>query len=351
MRVLYLGESWNGSSARAFRESLSKVPGVDVQDIPEDIFRPSYRSLVARLSVRLLRPVLAREVSAEIMAQAANFRPDVFVAYKGWSLAARTVQAINRQGIFTVNLFPDASPVVHGRELARSVAHYRLIASTKPLHLEHWASKFGYTNECICIPHGFDPALHVRPTPPAAQPVDVLLAATWRTEYEILIRRTAELLAGAGIAITLVGHGWADAAARLPRNCTVSEAATGVAYVDTIRSAKIVIAPVQREYMWRGARHEGDVDSTRTYELAAAYCFFLHRRTQYVEQIYSPEHEVPTWDSPEELAQLIIRFLPDEASRRAYAERAHRRAVPHYSLDARTCDFVNAVRYRLDRTA
>lgn len=350
MRILYLGENWNGSSARAFRESLVKIHGIDLQDIPEDIYRPTYRSLFARISTRLLRPALRNEVQAEVLAQIGNYRPDVFIAYKGWSLAPRTLDAVRNQGIFSVNVFPDASPVVHGRCLAASVGLYDLVASTKPLHPEHWSPKFGYTNECICIPHGFDPGLHVRHTPPAHQPIDVLLAATWRDEYEQFIRQTASLLIDSGITITLVGRGWAAASTRIPRNCIVSEAATGAAYVDTIRSAKIVIAPVQRTYVWKGTQHEGDVDSTRTYELAAAYCFFLHRRTRYVEQIYSPTAEVPTWDSPAELAQLIRRFLPDEAARRAYAERAHRRAVPGYSLDARAQDLVQAIRRRLDST-
>ena len=65
-----------------------------------------------------------------------------------------------------------------------------------------------------------------------------------------------------------------------------------------------------------GVRQPGDEDTTRTYELAAAHCFFIHRRTDFVKTLYSEADEVPMYDAPEELAEKILYYLsrPDERS-------------------------------------
>jgi hypothetical protein len=41
------------------------------------------------------------------------------------------------------------------------------------------------------------------------------------------------------------------------------------------------------------------------------------------------------WDSPQELATLVCRWLPDHSGRRLYAAKAHARAVPAYSIPQR----------------
>src|SRR5262249_31741518 len=111
-------------------------------------------------------------------------------------------------------------------------------------------------------------------------------------------------------------------------------------YIEWLRSGKICIAPLTQGGPSAGINYPGDVDTTRTYELAAAHCFFIHKKTDYVCKLYDEQHEVPMYVSAEELADKIRYFLsrPDERLRMAAA--AHDRAVPRYSLDCRAEDIV-----------
>jgi spore maturation protein CgeB len=117
----------------------------------------------------------------------------------------------------------------------------------------------------------------------------------------------------------------------------------GRAYGEWLRRGRIAIAPVHQEMAIRGVRQPGDQDTTRTYNLAAAFCFFLHRRTPYVQTIYDEITEVPMWDDAEELAILIRKYLVLEDERRAMAVRAHARAVPAYSIPIRAEQIVHYV--------
>ena len=110
-----------------------------------------------------------------------------------------------------------------------------------------------------------------------------------------------------------------------------------------MRRGKVVIAPVHTEVVVNGIQQPGDEDTTRTYELAAAGCFFLHRRTPFVQTVYEEASEVPMWDTPQELAKLVRRWLPDEIGRRAFAIKAHARAVPAYSIPQRAANILQQI--------
>src|SRR5262249_12312263 len=90
----------------------------------------------------------------------------------------------------------------------------------------------------------------------------------------------------------------------------------------------------------KGTDYPGDVDTTRTYELAAAHCFFIHKRTDYVRELYDEEREVPTYVSGEELAEKIRYFLSRPEERLRMAAAAHNRALPQYSLERRADEIV-----------
>lgn len=105
-----------------------------------------------------------------------------------------------------------------------------------------------------------------------------------------------------------------------------------------------MVALVHRELVVDGVCQPGDEDTTRTYELAAAGCFFRHRRTPYVQTVYDEQQEVPMWDDATELARLIRHFLPLEDARRDMAARAHARTVPEYSVTVRAAQVLAAAR-------
>ena len=349
LNLLFVGDSWQGSTARSTREALTAMPDVNVDDIGEDHYFPAGRSLVVRGAARLLRPWHRRELERAILALIAARRPRVLMVYKGWGITAATIEKVRRLDVLTVNVFPDYSPHAYGEQLKAAMGAYDLVISTKPFHPDGWKTIYGYSNRCVCVPHGYDPAIHYWPDPPAVQDFDVVVAATWRRQYHELMKKVATAFGGTSLRVGIAGSGWREHHDEFPSEWQLAPPLIGRAYGEWLRRGRIVIAPVHREVIIGGVRQPGDEDTIRTYELAAMGCFFLHPRTPFVQTIYNENTEVPMWDDAEELAALVRQYLPLEGERRAMAARAQARAVPAYSFPMRARQIVDHVRALLDK--
>jgi spore maturation protein CgeB len=335
IRILFVGEGWKGSSARSLREALAHLDDVDLDDIGGDGFRPRGRSPVVRLANRLLMPLYRAELRAEIQRRMEWLRPHVVCVYKGNLVTADAVRGIRASGVPAVNVFPDFSPHTHGRHLREAMGEYDLVVSTKPFHPDGWSRIYGYANRCVFVPHGYDPEVHYWGTPPGEQDIDVVMAAGWRPEYEELVTEVGRRLPDPGVSVALAGPGWAERRDRFPAHWAFPGPLFGRSYGEFLRRGKIAIAPVHTKVFVGGRQQPGDEDTTRTYELAAAGVFFLHRRTPHSQRNYQEGAEVVFWDDAEELVAAIRHYLPLEAQRRAVAAAAHARAVPAYSIPAR----------------
>lgn len=351
MKLLFVGESWRGSSARSMKEALHRTVGTSdpPAEVNEDLFIPKAAARPLRLVNRILGAAYRRELARAIIAQCHNDQPDVLVVYKGSSISGGLIREIRARGIFAVNIFPDYSPHVYGTRLRDALGNYDLVISTKPFHPSMWASSYKYRNECVFVPHGYDPELHLWSEPAAQFDFDVGLVATWRPEYHNLMLELAQRLPS-GIEVAIAGSGWSERQRHFPSHWVLPGVISGVAYPRWARRCKIMLAPVNTDVVVDGVRQPGDEDTSRTYELAAASCFFIHRRTNYVSRLYDEEVEVPFFDNAADLAALIQEFLPREAKRLEMAAAAHRRAVPAYSTDARAREVLKLLKTRsLDR--
>jgi hypothetical protein len=335
MKVLFVGESWNGSSARSLCDALAEIRGVDVHHIAEDLWVPKHRSLAMRLSNRLLRPFQVSELNNEIQAYISARKPDVLLVYKGTYVNQSTISVARLHDVLTCNVFPDYSPHAYGNDLKIRMGLYDSVVTTKPFHSARWHSTYGYTNECVFVPHGFDPRIHLWNCAPTDARFDVVLAANCRPEYFRLMKQFAQATCSTGITVGIAGVGWEANIHDLPKAWVVHGPVLGRDYGEWLRKGRIALAPVNREVMVNGVRQPGDEDTTRTYELAAAHCFFVHQRTDYIESVYDEFTEVPMWNTPAELANLVKQFLPLEQKRKEMAAAAHRRAVPAYSIPRR----------------
>ena len=345
MKILYVGESWLGSCARSLRESLARNPAVTLDEINEEAFFPKHRAKWLRGVHRLLGPQYRLELGDAIVSRVQRLQPDVVMTYKGNPIDAALLRRIKQTlpGVLTVNVYPDCSPHAHGAGHREAVGEYDLVISTKPYHPEAWATIYGYRNACRFVPQGYDPALHLVDQPSATAELDLAMVATWRPEYHRLMLGLARELAESAITVGIGGHGWAAHAGDFPAHWYLPGELTGRAYIQFLRSGRICIAPLNREMNIKGQIHPGDVDTTRSYELAAAHCFFLHQRTPYIQTIYDESSEVPLFDDAVELAALVRDFMRRPADRAAFALRAHSRAVPDYSMDARAGTIIDEV--------
>jgi spore maturation protein CgeB len=334
MRVLYVGETWQGSNARSFKEGLSAARDLEIQELSEDHYMPRHTTTLLRVARRLLRRAYVNEFRGALLQSISQFSPDVLIVYKGSLVSAPLLEAVRAAGIPAVNIFPDFSPHAYGLELQAAVGAYDLVISAKHFHPSNWRSLYGYSNRCVWVPHGYDPQVHLWSTPAPADVAAVALCANWRPEYHELMLDLARNCRS-DVRVVIGGNGWASRQACFPRQWIISGPLSGRAYGRFLRAAKIVIAPLNTDVVVRGQRQPGDEDTARTYELAAAYCFFLHRRSELMSNIYDERSEVPMWNDAGELAQLIERWLPDEPGRRRCADNAHARAVPAYSFQER----------------
>jgi glycosyltransferase involved in cell wall biosynthesis len=345
MKLLFLGDSWMGSFARSLKEALQRIGnGVDqVDELNEDLYIPNASTRWLRAIHRILTPAYQRELSQALIMKCRNTRPDVLLVYKGYGVNAKSIHAVKAMGIFTVNVFPDYSPHAYGERFRQVVGEYDLVVSTKPFHPALWQSLYGYTNRCVFVPHGYDPGLHLVELPADGERFDIVLAANWRPEYDALVREMARLLPEEAISVGIAGPGWAERREEFPKHWVFPGSLVGRSYVSFLRSGRIAIAPVNRQVVIKGQVQPGDEDTTRTYELPAAHCFFIHRRTDFVRTLFDERIEVPMFDSVDELVKKIRSYLPREEIRRLMAEAAHRRAVPAYSLDERAREVVREI--------
>lgn len=339
MKILFVGESWLGSCARSLREALARIPEVELDEFNEDAVFPAARARWLRAIGRLLYPFYRRDFNQQLTAKACAFQPDVLVTYKGTQVHADLIQAMRSQGILTVNVYPDCSPHSHGMKHRLAVGEYDLVVSSKAYHPGSWADTYGYTNSCVFVPQGYDPTLHLSSQPPADFEYDLVMVATYRAEYGELLENLGRLLPDPEFRVVIGGYGWNALLHRFPSHWKFPGRVEGKGYLETLRKGKICIAPLNRSVSIQGQHQPGDVDTTRTYELAAAQCFFIHQRTDFARGLYT-EDEVPMFDDASELADHIRQYLPKEELRTRMASAAHRRAVPAYSIDARAAEVV-----------
>jgi spore maturation protein CgeB len=343
LRILFAGEVWLGATGLSLVTALQKLDGTAIETVSTDDLFPKKAGPLGRALTRGLDFPLRLRLEKEIQGRVKAFRPEVFLTCKGWALSEGLVRRIRRKGISTVNFYPDLCPLSHGSRHRRCVGAYDLVISTKQAHLRLWNTRYGYKNRVAFVPHGYDPDIHYRPTRPVSYLRDVGLVATWREGYEALVVDTAARLQHFNKTISVCGGGWSSLKGRLPGNVLIYPPVQGDQYVEFLRESRVCIAPLSPEFDIAGFRHPGDQDTTRTYELAAANCFFIHQRTPYVGQVFDEESEVPMFATADELADKILYFLAHPLAMDARAVAAHRRAVPNYSTSSRAIQIYDLI--------
>lgn len=346
INILFVGETWLGSCARSMKEALTALDTTIVHEISEEACYPRAQSFGLKLIHRMLKRFYRREFNRMILSKIRATRPDVFMVYKGHSVHVDLLQAMQSLGVLTVNIYPDCSPHNHGIAHREAVGKYDLVVSTKIFHPPHWDTVFGYKNQCVFVPQGYDASLHYFNQPASEFKFDVVLIATFRAEYGKLMIELGQILEEKNIRVVIGGHGWEDIREQLPNHWNFVGAVHGHAYVSLLRSAKICIAPVHVYAPSLQQNQFDDVDTTRTYELAASNCFFIHRRTAFVMQLYQGV-DLPMFDSASELADKIRYFLIHDEQRKKITALAHRKAVPAYSNHARAEEIVSIIRLKI----
>ncbi len=332
-RILFLGENWYGSCARACCYALRRL-GCEVTDIDIQTIIPQWRHRSNRAIIRLLNFRIVREYNQLILDTASQVRPDILLAFKGSLVEARTLEILRSSGITLYNYYPDTSPSNYDRHLAESIRAYDCIFYTKKFWVR--AIPAGLEGKCLVfVPHGYDAEIH-RSLPlqledRARYGHDVIVVAT-HTQYKewVLSELVGQL---PGLDLHIYGNGWSERL-RSPelKPHIHGFPLYGSAYAKSIRASQISLGLISGQV--RGITPE-DETTTRTFEIPACGGFMLHERTPELLELYEEGKEVACFGSPEELAEKVEYYLTHPAEREAIARAGHARCVPAYSYDNR----------------
>jgi len=333
LRVLFLGENWYGSCARACCYSLRRL-GCDVQDVDAQTFLPQVHRLSSRLIVRAIKSVLVREYNEAIIKRATDFAPDLLLAFKGSFVLPETLQMLRGKGIHLCNYYPDTSAFSHGPILPKSLPEYDHIFYTK----RFWArdvQKALRLRELVFLPHGYDPEIH-RPLELTFRDLrdyahDCVVIATFTPAKEELLMELLRLRPS--LELRIWGNQWRErcSAPELQKHI-MGAALDGQSYAKALRAARINLATLSGKVI---GSSQGDETTTRTYEIPACGGFMLHERTAELRDLFVEGEEVACFGSIDELAEKVDFYLAHPEERERIAAAGHRRCVPAYSYDAR----------------
>jgi spore maturation protein CgeB len=333
LRILFLGENWYGSCARACCYALRRL-GCDVTDIDQQTIFPQWRQRGNRSIRRVLQPRIVREYNQLILDCASQIRPDILLAFKGPFVESRTLEILRQSQIALYNYYPDTSPSAHGRLLTASIRRYDCVFYTK----KFWSLNLPASladRPAVFLPHGYDSDVHQvlsldpQDTADYGHDVSVIASHTLHKERLLsdLVRRCPNL------DLHIYGHRWVESSCSPELNAHVHGVAlVGSRYAKALRAARISLALMSGKV---DGVAQGDETTTRTFEIPACGGFMLHERTPELLDLYEEGREVTAFGSVEELASKIEHYLKHPEEREAIARAGHLRCVPAYSYDQR----------------
>lgn len=280
----------------------------------------------ARALRRLLRPLVWRLMSREVVALAGREAPDLVLSTKAPFLGGSAVQALKRAARAPVTVvYPDSPYGAYAQRadvvavLARFDRVYiwsrRLLAR---LHADGVAS-------AAYLPFAHDPADYT-PDGPVADP------ACGRRHAIAFIgqrydKREAWLRALQGLDVGVWGLGWPGAAAG--GACVHREPAHGPRAAAVYRGATLALNILHADNL--------PAHNMRTFEIPPCRTVMLSEATEEIDAFFEPGRACLAAADPEALRAQAERALADAALTRAIAEEGARAAAPHtYEARSRT---------------
>jgi glycosyltransferase involved in cell wall biosynthesis len=331
-RILAVADVWQGSDAYAYVRALRRM-GHSVRVVPADAFVPGHwRRAPLRLLRRLLTPVLVREYTEALVAEARVLRPHVLFVFKGRYVTPEAIEAIRALGAVAVNVYPDVSFLAHGPYLPRALPVYDWRFTTKSFGLEDMRRHLGITAASF-LPPAFDPETHapvdLADDDRAAYGCDVSFIGTWSPKKQRVLEQVCHRLPRADVRVW--GAQWHRAPALGPH--VRGEGVFGLEYTKAMIASRINLAILSE--VRRGAG-SGDRITARTFSIPAAAAFMLHERTDELARYFAEGRECACFGSADELVERITYYLehPAERARIQAAGRA-RSVADGYSVDDR----------------
>jgi len=343
VRVLFLGENWFGSCARACCFALRRL-GCDVRDLDLQTIFPQLHMRGSRIVVRLIAHRLIREYNQAILELAHQFEPDFLLAFKGSYIQPQTLRELRSLGIALYNYYPDRILLARGTLLERTISEYDCFFDTK----QYWDGDAAEHFHPRCrnfLPHGYDPDIHhpveLEDRDRRQFECDVCLIATHTSVKEEVLQELLGLRPKLDLKIW--GNLWKQNCRSIEvRNRVCGPALNGMSYVKAVLASRINLGLM-------GVTPEAkDETSTRTYEIPASGGFMLHPRYPEVLDLFADRKEIVCFDSVREMAEQIDYYLAHPEQRLSIAQAGYERCVPTYSYENRMREILNWYQGRME---
>jgi spore maturation protein CgeB len=310
--------------------------GHDVLDIDAQTFFPKLRMRSSRGALHFLQGRLLCEYNEAILGLAANFLPDMLVAFKGSYVQPETLRILRSKGVRLYNYYPDRVALAEKSFLEEALPEYDCFFDTKR-EWDNGLKSQNYVRQSVFLPHGYDPEIHrplrLNQNDCERYGCDVSLIATHAAKKEHAVR---ELVAyRPNLHLRIWGNLWStnNQSAQLSQYLA-GPALEGNLYSKAIKASKVNLAIM-------GVRPGiEDKTTTRTYEIPACGGFMLHERTSEVLELYEEGKEIACFSDAKELGDKIDYYLAHPEERVAIAAAGRARCVPAYSYDNRMAEII-----------
>lgn len=347
IKILYASSFWFGSDDCGMRNALHRRADVTIDEIDADHYVSTRGDRILQVAYRLIRRKQQHLYNETIIDRVKSRPIDVFFVSKGNYIYPETLDKIKKMGVLIACFYPDKSPKAYGVDHDRAMGLFDVVFSSKSFHPEIWQSEYGYQNECIHVSHGYDKAVHLAETPASAPTHDIVMVANARPIYTKLIQELMNCPRAEEWSVAIGGARWAKYLPERPSRWTLVGEQNGRAYTSWLRRGKVVLAPVENEYELNGKPVHADQVTARTFQIPAAYNFFIHTDSDEARDIFSGRHEIPLFKGATDLHDLISDHLKDDRARKHYCEASRDRGVPEFSLDVRAAQIVDSLRTHL----
>jgi spore maturation protein CgeB len=334
LRAIVIRENWLGCTGLSAANALMRKD-IAVQSVVESEFFPSWKSIPMKVVSKLVRRGEIREFNNALIGLGDVFRPHLVLVVKGALVRAESIRKLKRMGVRCICFYPDGSMLAHGPNIPETIPEYDWVFTTKSFGPSDMERLFGMTR-CSYLPHAADPEVH-KPRKPGSKEetlkyqCDLSFIGGWDPGKEAILSEIARAFPGRSMKI------WGARWENVPRSSILTpfiqhREIFGPGYALGIGSSRINLGLLQGKMKGSSS---GDLITSRTFHLPACGGFMLHERTPDLAEVFEDGVECASFAGAKEAIGQVEKYMNDEQSRAAIAEKGRERVLKQHLWDHR----------------
>lgn len=324
MRILYVGQLWEGGTARERMKSLASL-GHTIIPFNTTKWVGGGNPILLRIAHRLNMGPNVHSLNRALRDWSRLAGPvDVVWVDKGVWITVDTLLTLREknQGLL-LHYTPDAHFFANrSRQFHTAIPEYDIVVTTKSFEVDYYRD-YHATNVLLVL-QGYDPRFQTYERLPSQRhkwKSDVAFIGHHQPHYADILRSAASSVASIEGKLVIHGPRWTRYA-RFNRWSWPNVKSNGVwgdDYLHALAHARIALGLL--------GKHIPETNTTRTFEIPAIGTFLLAERNEDHLALFQEGVEAEFFDSKEELYDKIHFYLRNEQSRSSIAASGRQRAL------------------------